>query len=90
VAGNPAKVIRRIESGPNVEQHHPDIQEQNDQMLQEMVDDPPRVVDTASEMNGNILRIGGRGPPPRENGNILGIGGSGPPSRENRYDVVFD
>ncbi|KAK6388132.1 hypothetical protein LTR65_008140 [Meristemomyces frigidus] len=36
VAGNPAKVIRRIEPGPNVDRHHPDIQEQNERMLHEM------------------------------------------------------
>jgi len=36
VAGNPAKVIRRIEPGPNIDRHHPDIQEQNDKMLKEM------------------------------------------------------
>ncbi|KAK5138354.1 hypothetical protein LTR08_003415 [Meristemomyces frigidus] len=36
VAGNPAKVIRRIEPGPNIDRHHPDIQEQNDKMLEDM------------------------------------------------------
>lgn len=39
VAGNPAKVIRRIDPGdPNIDRHHPDIQDQNDKMLQEMRD----------------------------------------------------
>lgn len=39
VAGNPAKVIRRIDPGdPNIDRHHPDIQEQNDKMLHEMRD----------------------------------------------------
>ncbi|TKA81557.1 hypothetical protein B0A55_02996 [Friedmanniomyces simplex] len=38
VAGNPAKVIRRINPGPNVDQHHPEIQDQNDTMLGEMVE----------------------------------------------------
>ncbi|KAI7167470.1 hypothetical protein KC352_g25577, partial [Hortaea werneckii] len=42
VAGNPAKVIRRIEPGPNVDRHHPDIQEQNEKMLQEMWDNAKR------------------------------------------------
>ena len=42
VAGNPAKVIRRIEPGPNVNLHHPDIQEQNDRMLREMVEEADR------------------------------------------------
>ncbi|RMX88817.1 hypothetical protein D0869_01344 [Hortaea werneckii] len=39
VAGNPARVIRRIESGPHVDRHHPEIQEQNDAMLREMRND---------------------------------------------------
>ncbi|RMY22246.1 hypothetical protein D0867_02834 [Hortaea werneckii] len=36
VAGSPARVLRRIESGPHVDRHHPEIEEQNDAMLQEM------------------------------------------------------
>lgn len=40
VAGNPAKFIRRITSGPTVDDHHnSDIQEQNHRMLKEMRDD---------------------------------------------------
>lgn len=39
VAGNPAKYIRRIEPGPNVEKHKHDIQEQNERMAREMVED---------------------------------------------------
>ncbi|KAK0251843.1 hypothetical protein B0A54_11502 [Friedmanniomyces endolithicus] len=42
VAGNPAKVIRRINPGPNVDQHHPEIQDQNDAMLSEMVESARR------------------------------------------------
>ena len=43
VAGNPAKLIRRIEPGPNAERHHNlDIQEQNDRMLAEMLEDAKR------------------------------------------------
>jgi len=36
VAGNPAKVVRRVEPGVNIDRHHPEIQEQNEQMLCEM------------------------------------------------------
>jgi len=42
VAGNPAKVLRRIEPGSNVDQHHPDIQEQNDRMYKEMLEEATR------------------------------------------------
>ncbi|KAK5127622.1 hypothetical protein LTR85_006962 [Meristemomyces frigidus] len=42
VAGNPAKMIRRIEPGPNIDRHHPDIQEQNDRMLHEMLENAKR------------------------------------------------
>ncbi|KAK3110200.1 hypothetical protein LTR53_015767, partial [Teratosphaeriaceae sp. CCFEE 6253] len=38
VAGNPAKVVRRIEPGANVDRHHPEIQEQNESMLAEMLE----------------------------------------------------
>ncbi|WPG98373.1 Hypothetical protein R9X50_00116300 [Acrodontium crateriforme] len=36
VAGNPARYIRTVEPGPNVERHRPDIQEQNERVLDEM------------------------------------------------------
>lgn len=36
MAGNPAKFIRRIEQGPNIERHRDDIQDQNDKMLAKM------------------------------------------------------
>ncbi|KAK3669543.1 hypothetical protein LTR78_010597 [Recurvomyces mirabilis] len=42
VGGNPAKFMRRIEPGPNVDKHHPDIEEQNERMKHELHENDKR------------------------------------------------